>query len=548
MIPPDKAPTTLLQVEPSSSGRREFDVSPDGRNANLLPLLVVAGGFLARLFEARASFLNPDEALHNLLSDQPSLRLAYQATLTTAHPPLLLLVLYFWRSLGQSEWMLRMPSVLAGTACCWLAYLWLKDVSNRSTALLGLVLFAFAPAMIGLSAEIRQYALLLFFISACLYFSERAIREDSPLLMILFSLSLYGAILVHYSALLFAFAIGVYILVRLYPYRNRPGLTAAWAAGQIGGVALSTYFLVTRIAPLRQTEMLREYYDIYRKSVFHAGDRNPASFTAVQTLRVFTYLFSHGVVGTLALLAFLAGMTLLLSGRISLKKAGPSSRELALLLGLPFAVNCGAALAGQYPYGATRHSACLLLFAISGASIGLSSLARSRSWVMPLALIAALFVCNVFPSPPPPIRAKNQARPLMKDAVDFFRQTAAPGSLVVADYQSGLLFGYYFCGHGVVQVFPPLHAFAKADCGPYTVITAHPNEWKFYADDFPGQMATLTQTYNLAPGTKLWLFDAGWINDSTPALLKQLQHFGCSAPRTFGENILLCEIALDRKR
>jgi hypothetical protein len=129
----------------------------------------------------------------------------------------------------------------------------------------------------------------------------------------------------------------------------------------------------------------------------------------------------------------------------------------------------------------------------------------------------------------------------MKNAVDYLRQSAPPGSVVLADYQSGLLLGYYACNHGIVQVFPPLQRFAKADCGPYTVITAGTQEWRFNADDLPGQLANAAETYVLAPGTKVWLFDAGWITDLAPALSSENR---CSAPRTFGENILICQLTV----
>jgi hypothetical protein len=533
------------QADPSNGRRESGGNALAAHHSNLLPVSMLMGGLLARLYEAWAYFLNPDEALHNLLASQPSVSLAYKAALTNAHPPLLILVLYYWRSLGQSELMLRLPSVLAGTACCWIIYQWLKLVTDRSTAFIGLLLLAFAPALIGLSAEVRQYALLLLFISGCLYLSERATRDNSILLMVLFTLSLYGALLVHYSSLLFAFIMGVYMLVRLYPYGKSRGLFAVWGAGQIGALALAAYFVVTHIVQLRQTGMLRGDYDTYlKKSIFHPSERNVASFALAQTLRIFTYLFSHGVVGTLALLAFLAGMFFLLRGRMPQNKDGPSSRELALLIGLAFSVNFGAALAGQYPYGGTRHSAFLLVFAVSGVCVGLAPWVRARSWLTCLGIMIALFVCNIFPAPPALIRPRNQVRRLMKEAVDSFRRSAAPGSIVVTDYQSGLLFGYYVCGHSVVQIFPPLQAFGRADCGSYTVIATNPLEWKFYADDFPDQLASLARTYKLAPGTKLWLFDAGWITDSTPALRKQLQELGCSVPQTFGENILQCQLAI----
>jgi hypothetical protein len=531
---------------PKSFMRRQFDESTSSTLIpDFLPFAVLLAGFAARVFEAWKYFLNPDEALHNFLASQPSVELAYRAALTNAHPPLLILVLYYWRSLGQSELMLRMPSVLAGTACCWITYQWLKQITDRSTAFIGLLLLAFAPALVGLSAEIRQYALLLFFMSVCLYSSERALRESSKLWMILFSLALYGALLVHYSSLLFAFTMGVYMLLRLRPYEKRWGVVGVWGAGQIGGLAISGYFILTHVARLRQSGMAQGIAETWlKKSIFHAGHDHVALFVGAQTLRVFTYLLSHGVVGSATLLAFLVGIVSLLRAKEPSGGNRPTPRELALLLGLPFAVNCAAALAGLYPYGGTRHNSFLALFALNGASIGLATWKPARTWIKPLVVAASLVLCNFFPAPPPLIRAENHSRILMKEAVDSLRRNALPGSVLFADYQSGLMMGYYVCGQGVVQTFPPFQPFIQSGCGPYTAITARPQEWKFSADDFTEQLASLTRAYRFIPGTKIWLFNAGWITDSAPALRQQLKQMGCSTPKNFGENILLCEITI----
>src|SRR5579863_4692434 len=161
--------------------------------------LVLLGALAVRIYQAYSYFLDPDEALHTLLANYDSAALTYKATLTTAHPPLLILFLHYWRWLGQSEFILRLPSVVAGTLACWLVSLWLQKVTDESAAFVGLLLFSFAPALIELSAQVRQYAILNLFIAACLYFSERALREDSALFMDLFSLCLCGAVLTHYS-------------------------------------------------------------------------------------------------------------------------------------------------------------------------------------------------------------------------------------------------------------------------------------------------------------------------------------------------------------
>jgi len=525
------------------AGKRQSPI--ESRGESLLPLLVLAGGLLARLYQACAYFLNPDEALHNLLASQSSLELSYKAALTNAHPPLLVLALYYWRLLGQSELMLRMPSVLAGTACCWITYRWLKLITDRSTAFIGLLLFAFSPALIELSAEVRQYALLLFFISSCVHLAERALRENSSTLMVLFSLSLCGALLTHYSSFIFAFTMGVYMLVRLYPYGKRIRLAAVWGAGQIGALALASYYLITHVAELKRRGMAHGIAETWlRKSIFHAGEDHVLVFVAAQTLRVFTYLLSHGVGGALALLAFLVGIISLLKWKRVSGEPRPSPRELAFLLGLPFVVNCGAALAGLYPYGGTRHNAFLALFALSGAAIGLSVRKAAREWIKPLIVVTCLAVCNFFPAPPSLIRPRNHHRALMERAMNYLRQSAPPGSIILADHESGLLLGYYACGQGVVQIFPPFVPLAQAQCGVYTVFTPPPDKWKYYADDVSGELADMAVTYHLAPGTKIWLFDAGWIVDSTPALRKQLQQLGCSAPHSFGENILLSQCAV----
>jgi Dolichyl-phosphate-mannose-protein mannosyltransferase len=554
----------------SPSGERQLG-RPGAALAGLAPVLVLAGGFASRLARARGSFLNPDEALHNLLASQPTLGLAWRAALTNAHPPLLILVLHYWRMLGQSELMLRLPLVLAGTAACWFAYRWLAQLTDRSTALIGLLLFCFAPGLVELSAAVRQYALLLFFMSCCLYLAERAVQQASPAAMILFSLSLLGALLSHYSALIFAFALGVYMLVRLYPYGKNRRLFTAWLGGQAVALAVAGYFLLTHVAQLRQAGMPQGIAAGYlHQSLYQPGD-NAALFLATQTVRVFTFILGRRIGGVPALLAFLVAIVALLrrssdregapasagekatSAIAGEPGAGPPERghekapprpyELALLLGLPFVISCGAALTRLYPYGGTRHSVYLALFALGGACLGLPAVQPAREWTRLLPVAGCLALCTfAFSARSPAI--PSQASVLMQQAVDAVHASAPPGSILFADYQSGLLLGYYVCGHGVVQVFPPLRPFARSACGPYTVITTFPQVWSLEAGELRGELGRLAQLYRLAPGMKIWWFDAGWIEGSAPNLRRELLRIGWSPVHAFGANILLCQLTV----
>ena len=125
-----------------------------GKAAVFLTLL----GFLARLWTASGTFLNPDEALHFRLANQPSLALAYKASLTAAHPPLYILFLHFWSVLGVSELWLRLPSVLAGTAFCWIFYKWLTKAAGSLAGMIGLLFVALSVALMFFAVPENEFS------------------------------------------------------------------------------------------------------------------------------------------------------------------------------------------------------------------------------------------------------------------------------------------------------------------------------------------------------------------------------------------------------
>src|ERR1700691_1131250 len=178
--------------------------------ANLAAGLIALLGLLARLWTASGTFLNPDEALHFRLANEVSLDLAYRASLPAAHPPLLILLLYYWRALGTSELWLRLPSVLAGAVFCWVFYKWLSKAAGNLAGLIGVLFVALLPPIIRVAAEVRQYSLLLAFLVSALYLLDEAFTKNSTGRIAAFSLCLYVAMLFHYSAFWFAAALGVY--------------------------------------------------------------------------------------------------------------------------------------------------------------------------------------------------------------------------------------------------------------------------------------------------------------------------------------------------
>ncbi|MFZ0760936.1 MAG: glycosyltransferase family 39 protein, partial [Candidatus Sulfotelmatobacter sp.] len=302
-------------------------------HAYIAAFFITLLAFLARLWVASGTFLNPDEALHFRLANQPTLVLAYEASLTASHPPLLTFVLYFWRTLGTSELWLRLPSVLAGTAFCWLFYKWLAGAAGKLAGLIGLLFVAFLRPIVLLSAEIRQYALLLVFLAGALYFLDEAFAEKSPGKMAAFSLSLYLAMLSHYSAFLFAAALAIYAVVRVFQERFSASLVGAWTIGQLGALALAIFLYKTHLSKLGAGESrsvlqgwMSEFF--LRRSYFDRAHDNPLIFLAGHSFGVFQYFFGQLAVGDVMGLLFVVGAVLLLLCRDGFPERRTFSRSL----------------------------------------------------------------------------------------------------------------------------------------------------------------------------------------------------------------------------
>jgi 4-amino-4-deoxy-L-arabinose transferase-like glycosyltransferase len=504
-------------------------------------------GFLLRLFHAEHRFLNADEALHYFLSVQPSIAATYRATLTTAHPPLLIVFLHYWGMLGGSEWFLRLPSVLAGTAFCWVMYRWLKMVADSMTALFALVLLLFSPALVLLSAEVRQYALLLLFSSLGLYSLDAAIERNSakPMLASAFSLAL--ALVTHYSSLIVAFALGIYALLRLKSKKPGTAVLITWIAGQVSALGLVAFLVLHHVSKLKAHGVPQGIANSYlRRSVFQPGHDQILAFVLRSNIRLFHYFFSQAAVGVLALALFAAGIFSLLRKPRRATGGRPAGWQLALLLVLPLAVNCALAIFRVYPYGGSRHNSYLSLFVFPAIAVALEEWEPERQWRKLAGVGLLLAATNVFPSPLGEyIHFSDQSRSQMAGAVRALDQLP-PGSVIFTDDQGGLLLSYYLCHAKVVQIEQdPFQPFWNTACRRFSVVSIDPDDWIFKAETFTQQFEDAQRTYQWRSGDAVWFFQAGWLVDKEFALRRRLEQFGCSAPQDFGSNILLCRLTTD---
>jgi hypothetical protein len=514
--------------------------------AERLAATVLAVGFLLRITAASGTFLNPDEALHFLAANQTSLTAAYRASVGTAHPPLLILVLYLLRSFGTSELVLRLPSVIAGTVFCWVAIRWLTSLLGQMAGWIGLIFLTFLPPMIELSAEVRQYALLLCLSALAAYFLERAWARNSAREMLISFLFLYLAMLAHFSAILFAGTLAGYSALRLVREPLSKGLLALWAAGQAGALALFIFLCRTHITPVSRREFAQQSMQaLLTNSYFHWGHDHLPLFIFARSFGVFQYVFGQLAIGDVAGLMFFLGVAMLLIGKHPPEVARARSRELGIFLLLPLILNCAAALVDLYPYGGTRHSAILAPFAVAGVSFALTRLTGQR---VARGLATALLIvvtCHLFGAPHRPYMLRgDQSSANMMAAVDFIHREVSPADRIFVDFQSNYFLRYYLCRERTVPADAVLDSFHTLQCGGYHVISTDYQTNIFNAEIFLNRWGEMLRLYALKPGDTVWVFQAGWDIHLADQLKEQHPEFRDLNPHPFGRNITIFKLTV----
>ena len=519
-------------------------------HADLAALFITPLGLLARLWAAHGIFLNPDEALHFRLANQVSLALAYKESLTAAHPPLLIVLLYYWRALGTSELWLRLPSVLAGAVFCWMFYKWLSKAAGSLAGFIGLLFVAFLPPIIQVAAELRQYSLLLAFLISALYFLDEAFTKNSISRMAAFTLCLYLAMLFHYSAFWFAAALGLYALFRIFTERPPAHLTAAWVLSQLGGLAIAAFLYKTHLSKLgvgdSRTPLqgwMSEYY--LQRSFFDRTHDNPLLFLVGHTFGVFQYFFGLLAVGDVMAVLFVVAVVLLLRGK-DFPESQSASRRLGLFLLLPFTIAGIASLAHVYPYGGTRHIAYLIIPAVAGVSVALARFSSGR-WNRGLTIAALIIVACVALGKPrqPRMNRADQSRKNMAKAIDFVRKNVDPSNLIFTDYQSDLILGHYLCRQRPIAFDPAPAHFEQFSCEGYRVAsTDYKTAWMLWGDNFPREWQRVVQSYNLKPGDAVWIVQMGWGIFLPEDLRKHFAEFRDLHFDSFGNNIKIFKMTV----
>jgi Dolichyl-phosphate-mannose-protein mannosyltransferase len=513
--------------------------------SDILAASLLALGFGWRIWLAQATFFNTDEAWHFSVANQDSLAAAFKASLTLAHPPLMILLLYFWKHLVSSDAMLRLPGVLAGTLFCWVFHRWLGTLFGNAVAWCGLIFSAFLPPMIVLSAELRQYSWVLLFAVASAYFLERGFARDSARALLLSSVCLWLALLSHYSAFLFAASLGIYAVLRMIGRRPSTPVVTVWAVGQAVGVALAVFLVKTHVAKLASVypgEPLHRFGDFYLAEVyFHPGRESLPHFLYRGTFGVFRFLCAQRTAGHLTTILFVIGIVLLLWRK---DEAGSqvSSRLLALLLTLPFLLNWIAVVAGFYPYGRTRQCVYLAIFGIGGVGVTLARIAVNRI-SLALGMAASIVaICHLFGTPHSLDMLVNaeQRQDHMQQAIAFIRTHVSPADIVFTDKPTSFQLMHSLCGPRPVRVVQSASGFDSFDCDAIRVISTNLGDGSLTAQSFPTKLREMERSYS--PRTAVWVVQAAWSSGLGETLGNTSEEFAGIEPQVFDRYIEIFQV------
>lgn len=184
-------------------------------------ILILLLGFVLRLVYINQS-LWLDESVQALTSLSPFLNL-FSELKGDFHPPLYHFFMWGWAHLlGNGEFVMRLPSVLFGTATIYIVYLIAKQLINEKSKLINFLPFvaalflATAPFHIYYSQEARMYSLTAFSTSLSVYWFLRLVSSRSNEKKIMWAYILSTVFMLYsdyYGLFVFFFQITVGVLI-----------------------------------------------------------------------------------------------------------------------------------------------------------------------------------------------------------------------------------------------------------------------------------------------------------------------------------------------
>jgi mannosyltransferase len=177
--------------------------------------LIVLVGALVRLYHLDFQSLWLDEGWQYSIASAQSLRGVFDRALepAAAHPPLSYLINHLFLQVQDSDFFLRLPSVLFGIGSLPLCYLLARRFAPPPAAVLAVLVFALSPLHIWYSQEARMYAQLIFLSLLSTIFLLNALEYAHTKWWVWYTLTVTAGMYTHIFMALSIIAQGLWIVL-----------------------------------------------------------------------------------------------------------------------------------------------------------------------------------------------------------------------------------------------------------------------------------------------------------------------------------------------
>jgi len=197
-----------------SSRLKVIDGSP------LLIIIIILISVFTRLFRLSYHSIWLDEAHLIWIAMRPPAQIIEFVKIYELHPPLYYLFIHYILLIGRSEFILRLPSVLAGIAEVYGAYLLGSEAWNRRAGLLAAFFMSLSVFEILFSQEIRMYPFLLLFIILAAYNFLKALNTGKTKYWIFYAISALLGLYTDYRIIFILTAAFIFFFICFDTYKG----------------------------------------------------------------------------------------------------------------------------------------------------------------------------------------------------------------------------------------------------------------------------------------------------------------------------------------
>lgn len=165
-------------------------------------LLIMLVGLGLRLAGLQTHSLSFDEATSVAVGKMPAVQLTLHLLGQDVHPPLYFLVLHSFLTFGDSEWLVRLPSVIFGLCSIPAIFLVARRLFDNRVALIAASVLAVSPFHVHYSQMARPYSLWTLLSLLTWLSLIRALRTGRPSWWFFYALASVGALSTHYLSII----------------------------------------------------------------------------------------------------------------------------------------------------------------------------------------------------------------------------------------------------------------------------------------------------------------------------------------------------------